>query len=71
MRGGTAPFDFDTVFDRADSIEWRGHEIRVASLPSVVGFKRLAGRPQDRLDLTELEAIHGELPLEPIPGLDA
>lgn len=29
-----------------------------------------AGRPQDRLDLTELEAIHGELPIDPIPGLD-
>lgn len=71
MRGGVPPLDFDTVFDRADAIEWRGHQIRVASLPSVVGFKRLAGRPQDRLDLTELEAIHGELPLESIPGLDS
>jgi hypothetical protein len=71
MRGGVPPLDFETVADRADAIEWRGHEIRVASLPSVVGFKRLAGRPQDRLDLTELEAIHGELPLEPIPGLDS
>ncbi len=39
---------------------------------AVVRFlKRLAGRPQDRLDLSELEAIHGELPLEPIPGLDS
>lgn len=71
MRGGLPPLDFDTVSSRADAIEWRGREIRVASLPSVVGFKRLAGRPQDRLDLTELEAIHGELPLEPIPGLDS
>jgi hypothetical protein len=71
MRGGTSPLDFDTVFDRADQIEWRGRKIRVASLASVVGFKRVAGRPQDRLDLTELEAIHGELPLEPIPGLDS
>jgi hypothetical protein len=71
MRGGVPPLDFDTVFARADTIEWRQHEIRVASLSSVVGFKRLAGRPQDRLDLTELEAIHGELPVEPIPGLDA
>jgi len=70
MRGGAPPLDFETVSGRADTIEWRGHEIRVASLPSVVGFKRLAGRLQDRLDLTELEAIHGELPLEPIPGLD-
>jgi hypothetical protein len=71
MRGGIPPLDFETVSGRADTIEWRDHEIRVASLPSIVGFKRLAGRPQDRLDLTELEAIHGELPLEPIPGLDS
>jgi hypothetical protein len=71
MRGGMPPLDFATVSGRADEIEWRGRTIRVAALPSVVGFKRLAGRPQDRLDLTELEAIHGELPREPIPGLDS
>ena len=68
MRGGTPPLDFDTVFGRADEIEWRGHAIRVASLSSVVGFKRLAGRPQDKLDLTELEAIHGELPRSRSPA---
>jgi hypothetical protein len=44
--------------------------VRVAALASVVGFKRLAGRPQDRLDLAELEALYGPLPIEPIPGLD-
>jgi hypothetical protein len=71
MRGGLPPLDFDTVSGRAEEIEWRGQTIRVAALPSVVGFKRLAGRPQDRLDLSELETIHGELPLEPIPGLDS
>lgn len=71
MRGGAPPLDFDTVFGRADEIEWRGQTVRVAALTSVVGFKRLAGRPQDRLDLTELEEIHGELPVEPIPGLDS
>ena len=37
---------------------------------SIVGFKRLAGRPRDRNDLLGLEEIHGELPIEPIPGLD-
>jgi hypothetical protein len=42
----------------------------VTALPSVVGFKRLADRPQDRQDLNDLEAIYGELPMEPIPGLD-
>jgi hypothetical protein len=71
MRGGLPPLDFETVAARADTIEWKGQRVRIAALPSVVGFKRLAGRPQDKLDLGELEAIHGELPLEPIPGLDS
>jgi hypothetical protein len=39
-------------------------------LRSVVGFKRLANRPRDRNDLAELESLHGELPVDPIPGLD-
>lgn len=42
-----------------------------ASLRSLVGFKRLAGRSQDRLDLENLERVHGELPIDPIPGLDS
>lgn len=71
IRGGSPPLDFDTVSDRADTVEWEGQMIRVAALPSVVGFKRLARRPQDRVDLEELEAIHGDLPVEPIPGLDS
>lgn len=70
MRGGLPPLDYDTVAGRAEATEWAGHTIRVAALPSVVGFKRLAGRPQDQLDLTELKAIYGSLPVEPIPGLD-
>jgi hypothetical protein len=71
IRGGSPPLDFDTVSNRADTVEWEGQMVRVAALPSVVGFKRLARRPQDRVDLEELEAIHGELPVEPIPGLDS
>jgi hypothetical protein len=71
IRGGSPPLDFDTVSDRAVTVEWEGQTVRVAALPSVVGFKRLARRPQDRVDLEELEAIHGALPVEPIPGLDS
>lgn len=71
MRGGPPPLDFDTVSSRAETIEWNGRDIRVAGLASVVGFKRLAGRMQDKVDLSELEAIYGELPIEPIPGLDS
>jgi hypothetical protein len=70
MRGGLPPLDYDTVAKRAEEAEWAGQTVRVAALPSVVGFKRLAGRPQDHLDLAELEAIYGSLPVDPIPGLD-
>jgi hypothetical protein len=70
MRGGLPPLDYDTVAQRAETTDWDGQTVRVAALPSVVGFKRLAGRPQDRLDLAELEALYDELPIEPIPGLD-
>lgn len=70
IRGGAPPLDFDTVSDRANTTEWEGQVVRVAGLPSVVGFKRLARRPQDRVDLEELKALHGELPEEPIPGVD-
>lgn len=70
MRGGLPPLDYDTVAEHAERTEWQGQTMRFASLPSVVGFKRLAGRPRDRLDLAELEGLYDELPIEPIPGLD-
>lgn len=71
MRGGLPPLDYETVAARAIDAEVGGQSARIASLPSIVGFKRLANRPQDRRDLEELEAFHGELPIEPIPGLDS
>jgi hypothetical protein len=71
MHGGLPPLDYETVSRRAESVDWHGRPIRVAALPSVVGFKRLAHRPQDQTDLAELKAIHGELPIEKIPGLDS
>ena len=70
MRGGLPPLDYDTVAAGAIDAEVGAQPARVANLRSIVGFKRLAGRPQDRRDLEELEAFHGELPIEPIPGLD-
>jgi hypothetical protein len=71
MRGGLPPLDYDTVAQRAEETVWDGQVVRVAALPSLVGFKRLAGRPQDRQDLADLEAIYGELPIEQIPGVDS
>lgn len=70
MRGGLPPLDYDTVAAEAVDGSWRGNAFRVASLRSIVGFKRLASRPQDRVDLEALERVNGELPIEPIPGLD-
>jgi hypothetical protein len=71
LRGGLPPLDYETVAEEAIDAEAGGEPAKIANLRSIVGFKRLAGRPQDKRDLEELEAFHGELPLDPIPGLDA
>jgi hypothetical protein len=70
MRGGLSPLDYETVEARAMRAQDDGIEFLVAGLNSIVGFKRLAGRPRDRNDLIGLEEIYGELPIESIPGLD-
>jgi hypothetical protein len=70
LRGGLPPLDYDTVEERAMPAQHDGIEFLVAGLSSIVGFKRLAGRPRDRNDLIGLAEVHGELPSESIPGLD-
>jgi hypothetical protein len=70
MRGGLPPLDYHTVAQNALGIDLGGQPARIANLRSIVGFKRLAARPQDRHDLAELEAFHGSLPVDSIPGLD-
>lgn len=70
MRGGLSPLDFDTVEGEAMNAAYDGLEFPIASLRSIVGFKRLAGRPRDRIDLIALEEIHGELPDDLLPGLE-
>jgi hypothetical protein len=71
LRGGPPPLDFDTVAREAMEADYDGLVFPVAGLRSIVGFKRLAGRPRDRNDLIGLGEIHGELPIDPIPGLDS
>jgi hypothetical protein len=70
LRGGLPPLDYDTVEERAMPAQYGDVEFLVASLSSIVGFKRLADRPRDRNDLIGLAEVHGELPIEPLPGLD-
>jgi hypothetical protein len=71
LRGGLPPLDYETVAANAFAAEIGDELAPVAGLRSIVGFKRLAGRPRDRNDLEELEALHGQLPIDPIPGLDS
>jgi hypothetical protein len=70
LRAGDPPVDFASVSDAAIQLIYRGEQARIASLASLVAFKRIAGRPRDQLDLVELERIHGPLPIQPIPGID-
>ena len=70
LRGGVPPLDFETVRAGAMAADYAGARIWVAGLRSIVGFKRLADRPRDRNDLIGLAEIHGELPIDPLPGLD-
>jgi hypothetical protein len=70
LRGGLPPLDYDTVAADAIELDRSGGPAPIASLRSIVGFKRLAGRGQDRVDLENLERVNGELPIDPIPGLD-
>lgn len=70
MRGGLPPLDYDTVASRAVELDAGGEPAPFASLRTIVGFKRLAGRGEDRIDLKHLERVNGELPVDPIPGVD-
>jgi hypothetical protein len=69
LRGGEPPLDFSTVAKEAIKLSYDDQPALVASLVSLVAFMRLTDRPRDRLDLSELERIHGALPMPPLPGI--
>ena len=60
-----------TVAAGAIEGEVGGEPARFAGLRSVVGFKRLAGRPQDKRDLEELEVLYGNCRSTRFPGSTA
>jgi hypothetical protein len=62
IREGDPPLDFRSGFDGRLVVELDGVEIPVAGLFLLAMLKRLADRPQDRVDLEQLERIHGALP---------
>jgi hypothetical protein len=68
---GEPPLDFAGVRASAIRTYMSDLPLDVADLPHLVAFKRLAGRPHDRVDLDELAALNGgQLPILPLPGID-
>ncbi len=59
LRERVAPIDFASVDRDAVEATVDGVTIRVCGLASLVAFKRLADRPQDRIDLDQLADRHG------------
>ncbi|MEE8125696.1 MAG: hypothetical protein V3T42_07790 [Nitrospirales bacterium] len=48
---------FESLWDRSKTINVDATSIRIASLPDLIYLKRLAGRPQDLIDIEQLEQI--------------
>ncbi len=51
------PADFDELWDRAVDVELDTATVKVVSVDDLLAMKRSAGRPQDLLDIAELERI--------------
>lgn len=52
-----SPLDFEELWRDSESVQLRSTAIHVASIPHLIGLKRLAGRSQDRDDIARLEEI--------------
>ena len=51
------PIDFEELWSGSEVVALSGTTARVASIPDLIRLKRLAGRPEDALDVEALEAI--------------
>jgi predicted nucleotidyltransferase len=48
---------FNSLKERATAVEFRGKTYLIAAVDDLIAMKRAAGRPQDLLDIQELEEI--------------
>jgi hypothetical protein len=51
------PIDFELLWARSEEVALSRTRVRVASIQDLILMKRLAGRPEDHLDIEALEAI--------------
>jgi hypothetical protein len=51
------PFDFDELWDQSTKIDLPDTSLRIASIDHLIQMKRKANRPQDLLDIKQLEKI--------------
>jgi predicted nucleotidyltransferase len=59
-----AGIPYEKLVERADVKRVDGVPAPICSLTDLVAMKRIAGRERDAVDLSDLEAAHGELPTE-------
>lgn len=52
-----SPIDFESLWNRAESISIGDIAVRVACIDDLIAMKRIAGRAQDLADIEALEAI--------------
>jgi hypothetical protein len=51
------PLPFEELWSRSVKLELQNTTTRIASIPDLIRLKRMAGRPQDKADIAQLEAI--------------
>lgn len=51
------PIDFALLWSHSEIVHIRGALVRIASIPDLIAMKRLAGRPEDMIDIRALEEI--------------
>ena len=51
------PIPFNELWSRADRVALGCATVPIASIPDLIAMKRAAARPQDAIDIAQLEAI--------------